>query len=147
MQITAAVLQFCQFSVGLASSVSSTSDPLGPRRLMGRGQPFEKGGRHATSHNTSNSSSLYDRFFRRNDGGPVSSSLGKPSSFPTRCRRETRVAQGASLDPSRVSTVRAVLRIGRLIMLGHDYFFLILLMFGLYLIFQFHSMGGHLRRH
>jgi len=32
-------------------------------------------------------------------------------------------------------------------MLGHDYFFLIMLMFGLYLIFKFHSMGGHLRRH
>jgi hypothetical protein len=32
-------------------------------------------------------------------------------------------------------------------MLHHDYFFVILLMFGLYLIFQFYSMGGHLWRH
>jgi hypothetical protein len=31
-------------------------------------------------------------------------------------------------------------------MLGHDYLFVILLIFGLYVIFQFYSMGGHLKR-
>jgi hypothetical protein len=33
-------------------------------------------------------------------------------------------------------------------MLHHDYFFVLLLMFGLYLILQFYwNGGGHLRRH
>jgi hypothetical protein len=95
MHITAAVLQFRHSGVGLASRVSSTSGSLELRRLMGRGQPFQKGEGHATFNNTSNSSSLYDRFFRRNDGNPTSGSLGKPSSFPALCGREARLAQGA----------------------------------------------------
>jgi hypothetical protein len=33
------------------------------------------------------------------------------------------------------------------VMLNHDYFFVVLLMFGLYLMLQFHWMGGHFWRH
>jgi len=32
-------------------------------------------------------------------------------------------------------------------MLHHDYFFLILITFGVYLMLQFYGMGGHFWRH
>jgi hypothetical protein len=70
---------------------------------MGRGQPFQKGGRHATSHNASNSSFIYGWFFRLNDGCSTGGFLARPSSAPALCSREARIAQTASLNPTRVS--------------------------------------------
>ena len=52
---------------------------------MSRGPPFQKGGRHATSHHASDSNSLHGGLFRCDDGSPALNRASGPSSVTAHC--------------------------------------------------------------